>query len=160
MSARRSGAKGYSPLIWFGALFLTASAAITSCAVSEPASVEGTWVITSTVTPGISAMQPAEANTWLGRSFQYSTDSVILGQTQCGEGKWSEKKLTEQDFQQEYRVSFDQLGIVANKISRFEVDCHGENVPGQSVLIATKDRAFTVWDGVFFQMEKAEAVPQ
>ena len=160
MSARHRGAKGYSPLIWFGALFLTASAAITSCAVSEPASVEGTWVITDSVSPGFSAMQPEEAKTWLGKSFQYSADNVILGQTQCGPAKWDEKKLSEKDFQQEYRVSFEQLGIVANKISRFEVDCHGENVPGQSVLVAARDRAFTVWDGVFFQMEKAEAVPQ
>ncbi len=160
MSARHRSAKGTSPLIWFGVLFLTACAAITSCAVKEPASVEGTWVITSSVAPGISAMEPEDTKTMLGQSFQYSTDNVVLGQTQCGQTKWHEKKLSEKDFQIEYKVSFAQLGIVANKISRFDIECHGENVPGQSVLVASKERAFTLWDGVFFQMEKTEALAQ
>ena len=160
MTARRLSARGWSPAAWFAALFLTAGSVLMSCAVKEPASVEGTWVITSSVTPGISAMLPEQAEMWLGQSFQYTPDNVILGQTQCGPAEWKETSLSGDDFLREYHVSFERLGIVANRVARFDVSCHGEHVPGQSILVAGKDKAFTLWDGVFFKMEKAGPDPQ
>ena len=101
-----------------------------------------------------------QAEMWLGQSFQYTPDNVILGQTQCGPAEWKETSLSSDDFLREYHVSFERLGIVANRVARFDVSCHGEHVPGQSILVAGKDKAFTLWDGVFFKMEKAGPDPQ
>ena len=155
--SRSKNANGYSPLILFSALSLLAGTLLMSCAVKEPAAVEGTWVITDSVTPGISALLPAESKNWLGQSFHYDEESVELGQTRCGKSTWTETSFNEKDFISEYHISFQDLDIVANKISRFDVECaENQATLGKSILVADNNHAFTYWDGVFFKMEKAE----
>ncbi len=126
-----------------------------SCAVREPKQVEGTWVITDAVAPGISAMSKEQAKQWLGQSYHYGADQLLLGQIQCEGPVYQEQKLNDSQFTQTYHVPLSMLGAGLTKVQAFTVACDsGESMPGQTVFLTGHQEAFMLWDGVFFKMEK------
>ncbi|QJR81369.1 hypothetical protein CA267_011565 [Alteromonas pelagimontana] len=130
-----------------------------SCAIKEPSQVEGTWIITDAVFPGVSALSKEDAIKWFGQSYQYGSDNVVLDQIECGKASYQKMHMSDDVFLQQYRVPLQKLGIADDEVAAYKVSCDTDvPLPGQLVLMSSEKEAFTVWDGVFFKMEKAETV--
>lgn len=130
-----------------------------SCAVREPDAVAGTWVITEAIVPGQSSLSAEEADAWLGQSFHYGTENLTLGRTSCASAHYEETKTSAAEFKQHYDTELKALNIYDDSIQSISVSCDGQSpMPGQTILLSASGHTYTVWDGVFFKMEKT--VPQ
>lgn len=141
--------------IRLGMLGIVLMGAAASCAVKEPSVIQGTWVITDAITPGYSASQTGEAQSWLGQSLRYEQNALMLGQTSCRNPQYQENKTSAETFRQQYKVELKALDIYDDSVHAVNVSCDKQSsVPGQTVFLTASGDAFTVWDGVFYKMEK------
>lgn len=120
----------------------------------------GPWIVTSYHAPGVSAMQSSEAEDWIGVSGRFGQDSAIFGDYRCDDPTYEWGRYGEEDFLTGFRISKASLQIAADEVAAIEVLCKGAPwaAPG-SFLILDDDRLFTVWDGVFFELEQRSHIP-
>lgn len=142
-----------------GALLLVS--VVTSCAIRDPKPVEGTWVITDAVMPGISEANPQEARQWFGQSYHYGANNLVLGQIQCQSPVYSEQRLNAEEFNAQFNVPLSTLGAGKQDIQAYQISCdNDELLPGQQLFITGHREAYMLWDGVFYKMEKTEVKSQ
>mgnify|MGYP004073626887 CR=1 FL=1 len=121
-----------------------------------PPPVEGTWVITDANFASVSAMSHADAKKWFGKSYQYFTNIAKLDQQECRSPSYDSQSLDEQAFESQFNTSLAQAGINQKRFEAITVSCEsGMSGPGQSIFKLNDSNAVTVWDGVFFKLEKA-----
>ena len=132
-----------------------------SCAVREPGEIEGTWIITEAIAPTNNEASINDSQMWLGQSFHYGPENLTLGRTFCKSAEYDETKLSAAEFKQDYNIGLRELDIHDNAVRTVSVTCdEAERLPGQTVLLAASGKAYTVWNGAFYKMEKTPAKTQ
>ena len=99
-------------------------------------------------------MTPEAAADWVGKTAEYSRTRARFGTEECSEPTYAEATLAAPAFAAEFGVSVEALGLEA-PVTTITVGCRGEwTVPGSQLLVRGSDRMFTLWDGVFFELER------
>ena len=130
-----------------------------SCAVRQPEQVEGTWVVTEALNTSTSAMSSNQAKQWLGQSYHYGAEQLILGQIQCQSPTYKKEQLDKSEFEQQFHVPLATLGKGLTDVDTFSIECNrGASIPGQTVFLTGHHEAYILWDGVFFKLEKTDTL--
>lgn len=120
--------------------------------------VFGAWTVVGFRTPGVSAMSADEAARWKGRTIELSPQSAAIGADACDTpGYETITAPADSLLATDYRIAPAALGLPAGgTLDLTRVTCSGEAwlAPGGVLLHAGQDRAFTVWDGTFFELER------
>lgn len=120
-------------------------------------SYEGVWRITDAKFPGVSAMGMEEAQEWFGSEARLSTSHVSFQDEVCEQPSFHVNTLNESEFYTYYRARFHSLGIENETVDIVEVGCPDYwGVPGSMFVQVSDNLAYLPWDGVFFQVEKAD----
>ena len=118
----------------------------------------GTWTVTGFRIPGISAMTSEEAAQWKGRTIELSPQSAATGAESCATPTYETVTAPADSLLSvDYRIGAAALGLPAGgTIEVTRVSCSGSDwpSPGGLLLHTGADRAFTVWDGIFFELER------
>lgn len=126
------------------------------CVHLSPIPVEGTWIITDATFSPVSAMDHSEAQQWYGKSYQYYNDLAKLDQQACQSPSYSTTTIDASEFSSLYKTTMEEVGINQRSLESVSVTCDGDDLlPGQLVLKLSETAAVTVWDGVFFHLERA-----
>ena len=124
------------------------------CAEPLPQYHLGNWRVTGHQASGISAMDPDTAAAWVGRIAEYSSTRARFGAEECVEPTYAITTFGAEGFAAEFGVSPDTLGLAA-PVTIVTVGCRGEwTVPGNRLIVKNRDRLFTLWDGVFFELDR------
>lgn len=120
-------------------------------------SYEGVWRITDAKFPGVSAMGMEEAREWFGSEARLSASQVSFQDELCEQPSFHVNTLNESEFYTYYRARFDGLNIDDETVDIVEVGCPDYwGVPGSMLVQVSDNLAYLPWDGVFFQVEKAD----
>lgn len=115
----------------------------------------GVWKVTDAKFPGISAMGIGEAKSWFGSEGIYTKGKVTFRDETCDNPKYRIETLTEDGFYSSYRATFQELGIEGKSVEILEVGCPSDWVAaGSTIIRANRKFGYTLWDGVFFKIEK------
>lgn len=115
----------------------------------------GVWKVTDAKFPGISAMGMDDAKKWFGSEAVYNKQKVTFHDETCDNPKYSIETLTEDKFYSSYRATFHELGIEGKSVEILDVGCSSNWVaPGSTIIKANNKSAYTLWDGVFFKIDK------
>jgi uncharacterized membrane protein len=151
---------GMSDRVWpYAAVVRIDSTAYRGCAESRALphgadALEGNWHVVAHQAPGIAAMSPREAGTWVGRKARFSRSLARFGTDECSAPSYEARTLTPQEFAQEFRVPSTDLGLRA-PIQMIEVRCAGPwDGPGNRLLVKGPNELLTFWDGVFFELHR------
>lgn len=121
----------------------------------------GEWIIVGHRIPGTSAMTQQQAADWHGRALRYGLGLAICGDDSCrAPGYRNRSVAVDSLFTDGFRLRPRQLGLKGGAQARAtltEVVCGGEPWPavGATRLWVTSDHAYTWWDGVFFELKRA-----
>lgn len=127
-----------------------------SCSADNSKWYHGQWQVTDATFPGISAMGMDDAKAWFGTKVTYSDTKVSFAGEVCDKPQFTLTALAEAEFYPLYRARFAQLGITGETADVLTVGCPSEWVaPGAVLIKATGNTAYTLWDGVFFKLDKA-----
>ena len=112
----------------------------------------GTWKVVGHLSAPISALSDAEADTWIGATFE-------LGE---GDVRWKgehlavpDYRLTQQpsgEFSRSYRMDPSRFGIASDHVSILRVTADGG--PFSELILVSPQRAWLPCDGVFFELER------
>ena len=141
-----------------GPLFsLLVMASVPSQEISSSAmDVYGDWEIVAHRALGISAMSSEEAKQWVGGKASYSDSMATFTDESCDSPSYHWSWITAEQFFRSFRVSPETLGIKATSIGIVNVLCQGEDwfAPGSVLIKKNQDTFFTIWDGIFFELER------
>ncbi len=140
------------PLFSLAVMASASSQKISSSAVD----VYGDWEIVAHRALGISAMSSEEAKQWVGGKASYSDSMATFIDESCDSPSYHWSSITTEQFSQSFRVSPETLGIKATSIGIVNVLCQGEDwfAPGSILIKKNQDTFFTIWDGIFFELER------
>lgn len=134
---------------------ICASVLTLGCAVKEPAFFEGTWVVTNVYQPETIKLNRAEVEGILGSSFVYHNDTAHLNQQQCVSPRYEKRKMNHAEVAQQYNVKANALGFDDRHITQVVLTC-GNNTQGLGSVLLFQEHttAYTVYNGVFYRIEK------
>ena len=131
---------------------------LTACSPDEKAPyIQGTWIVIDLQAPGISAMSQDEAESWIGKTAQYTNTKASFDGETCESPTYKRSAMQPEDLYDRFRVSPESLGYETGPIEVIEVYCGNTtwaNAGGMLVRVG-EGRVFTVWDGVFFHLKKS-----
>lgn len=117
--------------------------------------VEGRWRVVARQAPGISAMTETESEAMVGREAEYGASAARVGTDTCQVASYRRETVSAADFEKAFRVTPGALGL-GDPVTLVRVHCGGAewSNPGAMLIVAGPGRLWTVWDGVFFRMER------
>lgn len=128
---------------------------LASCSAPESEWYIGVWQVTDAKFPGVSAMGMEEAEEWFGDEATYSNNKVTFRDESCAHPEFQVTSSNAAEFYANFRARFQDLEITGESVEILEVVCSGNWVaPGALLIRATDNTAYTLWDGVFFKLEK------
>jgi len=102
-------------------------------------------------------MDKIQADSWLGKGARYERSIAEFATDRCSAPTYM-LKIVDADrfFTEEFRVKAASLGIPSSKIAVVEITCGGSHwiAPGSLLVVKSKERLLTVWDGVFFELAR------
>lgn len=124
------------------------------CAVKEAAYFEGTWIVTKAYQPE-TTQKEVDVDSLLGSSFIYHPDTAHLNQQQCVLPRYQKRKMNHDELAAQYHVDSSALGFDDGHITQVVLTCEN-NVQGVGSVLLFQEHtaAYTVFDGVFFRIEK------
>jgi hypothetical protein len=124
---------------------------------SLPSDLFGTWKVVKHYEPGISAMDKAQADTWIGKSATYEVNAAKFEMETCADARYTIRTVDDDQFFSEYRIPLKSVDIDVAKVSIIDVTCAGSDwiAPGSLLVVKNRDRVLTLWDGVFFELSKS-----
>jgi|SRR5690554_1047545 hypothetical protein len=126
-----------------------------SCSTPEAKWYLGVWQVSDAKFPGISAMGMDEATVWFGSEASYTETKVSFRDESCDNPKFTITSLTEDEFYSTYRARFKTLGIEGELVEILNVGCPSDWIaPGATLIKANNNSGYTLWDGVFFKVDK------
>ncbi|MDR6982401.1 hypothetical protein J2X32_001019 [Rheinheimera pacifica] len=126
-----------------------------SCSSDNSKWYQGHWQVTDAKFPGISAMGMDDAKAWFGTKASYTDTKVSFADEVCDKPQFTLTTLVEAEFYSLYRARFQQLGITGESTEILTVGCPSDWVaPGAILIKAENNTAYTLWDGVFFKLDK------
>jgi hypothetical protein len=133
-------------------------------AAEVPREIQGTWVVTSFHLGGMSALSNEAAKSWLGRTMTIGQRCVSLGGKVVRPFRiYSTKYDSDTYFRQAFRTEPSQVGYKAPKVREYVIVEAEEKPwlePGGTIVVINKEKALTVWDGVFFVLTRNAPNPQ
>ncbi|TYT74239.1 hypothetical protein [Desulfobotulus mexicanus] len=115
----------------------------------------GEWKVIDAKFPGICAMSMEEAKVWFGSAATYTKEKVIFRNELCENPVFKIESKTEDKFFSSYKATFDELSIEGEVVEILQVSCPSNWVATGSTIIKTNENfAYTLWDGVFFKIDK------
>lgn len=142
---------------WFKAAVAGIAVSILAqgCALQDE-ELEGTWVVTEAIQPGVSATPGTIADGYLGLSLTYLDDQAQLGQRHCSSPHYDTHFLAPHEISQRYQVSAESLFANLETVKSVRVTCEDAGTPfGETMLLQPGGTAYTISDGVVFKLEKA-----
>ncbi len=123
---------------------------------SSGVDVYGDWEIVGHRALGISAMSSEEAKQWVGGKASYSDSMATFIDESCASPSYHWSSVTTEQFFRSFGVSPETLGLKATRIGIVNVLCQGEDwfAPGSILIQKNQDTFFTLWDGIFFELER------
>ncbi len=108
-------------------------------------------------------MDDAQAATWHGRVVRFGAAEATSGADTCRSPAYGYRTVPADSFLNAgFRISGSALGLLdsTSRVGLTQVSCGGANwaAPGGQLLWLTENRAYTVWDGVFFELRRQPAV--
>lgn len=118
----------------------------------------GTWTVVGFRMPGISAMSEADAQAWKGRTVVLTATRATSGTDSCSTPQYHTRSVpTDSLLEVDFRTTAAALGLSpGGTLDVTQVSCSGSPwaAPGSILLHSGPTRAFTTWDGVFFELER------
>ena len=116
-------------------------------------SIYGKWVVVSFEQPGITALSPAEAKTWIGRAALFSDSVVTFDSDRCASPNYSLDTIVAGQFTARSRVYPSELGLGDTVVSTV-VGCPGRWTAPGSQLYHRGSELITPWDGTYFVLRR------
>jgi hypothetical protein len=114
----------------------------------------GAWQIANHRAPGVSALSPEESAEWVGKGATYELDEATFDGEHCSQPSYSSVVLTSEQFTGRFHVTPTAVGLADSEVCVTEIGCPEEWVAPGSVLIHSGTTMVTMWDGVFFELER------
>lgn len=129
---------------------------LAACGPSGPPEpFHGDWTVTSVLTPGVSAVSPADAGSHVGTVVSLQPGRARAGDRTCGGATYTHRALSVETFAEAYRVTPQQLSLSGDPIALVDVTCESGGLEMGSTLVLKSDTAMlTMWDGVFYVLTK------
>jgi hypothetical protein len=127
----------------------------------SPSSVFGKWKVVNHVSPGISAMTEAQADKWIGKEALYEQTKATFETETCANARYTVKVVDADNYLLDgFKVDAKAIGIKPRKLQIIEVTCGSSDwiAPGSLLIVKSKDRLVTFWDGVFFELAREGTV--
>ncbi|CAM3555279.1 hypothetical protein [Deinococcus frigens] len=143
---------------WFLTVSVALGLALGSAALAgggAPVRIFGTWEVTAyRFGDGISVGENG-ARPNVGRILTYSANRAVSNET-CAAPTYSLGRATAQAFLEDYRTSLTSVGIRGNAVDTVTVRCAGNDWTefGATVFRVSVREALTVWDGVYYVLER------
>ena len=118
---------------------------------------QGSWQVVDVRFPGISAMDNQTAEHWFGEMLVYAPAQVHFQKVECFMPVYSQQTLSEAEFYRAYRVMPASLDIEPGSegVRILQVGCPDNWIePPASFIDAGGARAYMLWDGAFFLLQK------
>jgi hypothetical protein len=116
----------------------------------------GTWqIVAFRFGQGVS-VGPRDAKKLLGMKLKFGDTRAVSGREVCASPVYKSKRMTADEFRDDFRTSLKSIGITGDHVDIVEVDC-GRNdwtVPGATLLKVRNGQMLTIWDGVFFVLKR------
>ena len=125
--------------------------------VTESPDPIGAWTIVAHRIPGVSAKTEEEATAWHGRVITYADGHAASHDDTCRAATYGfETRPADRFLGESYHIAPHTLGIEKKTIDVMWVGCGGNPwaAPGGVLIWVDNDRAYTPWDGVFFEMTR------
>ena len=114
----------------------------------------GTWWVIGHQAPGISAMSTAEADAWIGKQATYQTARAAFDGEGCAQATYSSRLVDGAEFMNGFGIPAFALGLPESEICITEIGCPEHWLAPGSLLIHSSNTLFTIWDGVFFELQR------
>lgn len=118
----------------------------------------GWWRIVGDSAPGVSAMSGDERKAWLGREAQYTDSVARLGSVSCASPDYLTRAVgADNVLDAGFRLPPGSLGFTrGGTVTVTEVSCRQAEwkEAGATLYWISASRVYTVWDGVFFVLER------
>lgn len=115
------------------------------------ARVEGRWQVVDAKQPGISALTPEQARSWIGRSAAFLDSTASFADYRCAQPRYVQGTMTHDEFIQDYRVSPAAIGV-ESLIEITTVACQDSVIWPGSLLIHRGEQLVASWDGAFLML--------
>jgi uncharacterized membrane protein len=154
---------GMSDKIWtHGALVRIGDTEYHGCAEEDSQRPDpiGEWVVAAHRIPGIAAMTEAEAAKRHGHAVRFGREEAVSAADACRGVDYRHRTAPAGAFLAEYRITPADLGLQGGASASLEVTevfCGAEKwaAMGGTLIWIAEDRAYTPWDGVFFELRRA-----
>lgn len=134
-------------------------------AAGPPGPLTGVWTVVGHAFAGAAAMAEEEARDWHGRTIRLLDWEAQAPGARCAAPEYRTTRPSAEAFIADFRAwpSSLTLPVGPGGVEVLRVQCEGQDwiAPGGRLVRMPEDRALTVWDGVFFVLERdsaAEAV--
>jgi len=120
----------------------------------------GEWTVVSHRFPGISAMSEAEASAWHGRTIHFAPTHASSGADTCRQPAYRHRPVPADSFlSADFGILRARLGptdSIPSRLELTEIACGGTEwtALGGRLLWLDQERAYSVWDGVFFELRR------
>ena len=125
---------------------------LTACGPSGPPEpFHGTWTVTSTLTPQVSANQRRgrRGHARAGPARASATALAAAPPTPAA-------SLSAETFAEAYRVTPQQLSLTVEPIPLVDVTCEGDGLELGSTLVLVSDtKMLSMWEGVFYVLTRS-----
>jgi hypothetical protein len=120
--------------------------------------VGGRWTVIGHTAPGIAAMGREQADTWIGKTAEYTNQRASFNGTECAAPTYRSRAMRPDEFYSGFRVAPQSLGAADGSIELIEVSCgnRGWTNPGSTLIRIGDDKLYLFWDGVFFQLQERQ----
>ena len=112
----------------------------------------GRWVVEGNIAPGISALSDEEAASWDGAVLSLDRQHVSFGEYGCTSPRFETKEVSRTDFEEEFRVSGQVLGLSRDAVCSTRISCEDASPFPGSLLLHAEDHLLLFWDGVYFRV--------
>lgn len=116
----------------------------------------GTWrIVAFRFGHGIS-VGSRDARKFVGLKLQFGETRAVSGREACASPVYKSKRMTADEFKEDFRTSLKSIGITGDHVDVVDVDCGTANwiVPGATLLKLRNGQMLTIWDGVFFVLKR------
>jgi hypothetical protein len=124
---------------------------------SLPSDVFGKWKVVRHFEPGISAMDKTQADAWVGRDALFERTNATFGTQTCADANYAVTVVdADQYLLEEFHIEAKSIEIEHGKVPIVYVTCGGSDwiAPGGLLVVKSKERILTIWNGVFFELAR------
>lgn len=89
---------------------------------------------------------------YLGKVAAFSEKKASFGDESKENPIYSESSITKEVFIETYRMNPEDMGLAAGETKIIHIE--NWNNPGSTLIVKDKDTLITLWDGVFFELNR------